>query len=59
MMLAELDKEKVEEKQLYEKNMCPAGRLYANALIQWLNSMMDANLMRMVMESKSDERFSQ
>ena len=59
MMLAELDKEKVEEKQLYEKNMCPTGRLYANALIQWLNSMMDANLMRMVMESKSDERFSQ
>lgn len=59
MMLLELDQEKEEEKQLYAKNGCPPGRLYANALIQWMNSMLDANLMRMVVESKSDERFVQ
>lgn len=56
-MLVNLDKPSKEEEMLFKKYEKEQARLYAGTLVEWINSLVDANMMRMVMETKTDDRF--
>lgn len=56
-MMVNLDKPSKEEEMLFQKYEKEQARLYAGTLVEWINSLVDANMMRMVMEAKTDDRF--
>lgn len=56
-LLIDLDNTHEEERLLMEHCECQNKRLYAPSLVEWMNAWIDGNMMRMVMETKTDDRF--
>ena len=56
-LLIDLDNTHEEERLLMEHCECQNKRLYAPSLVEWMNAWIDGNMMRMVMGTKTDDRF--
>ena len=56
-LMIDLDNPHEEERLLLEQCECQIKRLYAPSLVEWLSAWVDGNMIKMVMETKTDDRF--
>ncbi len=56
-LMIDLDNTHEEERLLLEQCECHIKRLYAPSLVEWISAWIDGNMIKMVMETKTDDRF--